>query len=269
MGSQVFDKSEKAVSAMFDGISQHYDRFNHEASIGQDRRWTGRLVSEVDRAGAREVLDVACGTGETTIALYRKGFNVTGIDISEKMLSEARRKISEIPAFGIEADKFPGHAEKTAPTEKPGRTARYMNASSCLLSKPEVMYANAESLPFEDSRFDAVTVAYGVRNFDRLDRCLQEIRRVIRPGGHIFVMEFAIPRDRLWRGMYRFYKKNIMRGIGKRLTGSGEAFDYLSGTVETFPQYDSFCSILEKNGFTTPSHTPLTGGIAVIYKARK
>ncbi|MCI2082120.1 MAG: class I SAM-dependent methyltransferase [Bacteroidales bacterium] len=249
------DKSEKAVAKMFDGLSHGYDRFNHIASFRQDRRWIRRLVSEVVKSDASEVLDVACGTGEISIALYEKGINVTGVDISEKMLAEARLKIDKARC------KVAG--TRCRIKEKCRAAAGTSGINSVF--KPRLMVSNAEDLPFTDASFDAVTVAYGVRNFEHLEKCLREMRRVIRPGGKIFVMEFAMPRNPVWRCMYRFYKNHVMRLIGRKVTGRSGAFDYLSETVEVFPQYGDFCGILSESGFSKPRFIPLAGGIAVIY----
>jgi len=264
------DKSERAVSGMFNSLSSDYDRYNHLTSFNSDRRWTRRLADIVEAscnasssgtpsaanvqsvaASLPSVLDVACGTAEISLALFRKGFAVTGLDISEKMLAEGRAKVA---------------AEK--PFEANAKCGGSQAAERGIVPKPELVLGSAERIPFADASFDAVTVAYGVRNFNHPEACLAEMRRVLRPGGHVFVMEFAMPRNTLWRGFYRFYKNTVMTIAGKAIYGSANAFRYLAATVETFPQYEAFCKMLSEAGFSDATFKPLTGGITVIYSAR-
>ena len=257
------DKSEQAVSGMFNSLSSDYDRYNHLTSFNSDRRWTRRFADIVTAAAMPAnmndvpvaesfptVLDVACGTAEISIALFRKGFAVTGLDISEKMLAQGRAKVAA-----------------AKPVEANAKIGGLRSAERCIVPKPKLVLGSAERIPFADASFDAVTVAFGVRNFNHPESCLAEMRRVLRPGGHVFVMEFAMPRNPLWRGLYRFYKNTVMTIAGKAIYGSANAFRYLATTVETFPQYDAFCTMLSDAGFSDASFKPLSGGITVIYSA--
>jgi demethylmenaquinone methyltransferase/2-methoxy-6-polyprenyl-1,4-benzoquinol methylase len=257
------DKSEQAVSGMFNSLSSDYDRYNHLTSFNSDRRWTRRFADMVAAAAMPatmndtsvaesfpSVLDVACGTAEISLALYRKGFAVTGLDISEKMIAQGRAKVSAANPVEVNANR--GGAQ---------------SAERCIVPKPELVLGSAERIPFADASFDAVTVAYGVRNFNHPEACLAEMLRVLRPGGHVYVMEFAMPRNPLWRSLYRFYKNTVMTLAGKAIYGSANAFRYLATTVETFPQYDAFCKMLSDVGFSDATFKPLTGGITVIYSA--
>ena len=226
------DKKAEVISGMFDSIAGKYDRMNHGMSLGVDRVWRRRFVKRLSRSLQRgaAVLDLACGTGDLTKALSEKGFRVTGLDISAEMMAIGREK------------------------------CRYLSP------KPSFVLGSAEEIPFPDASFDAVTIAFGLRNFDHRARCLAEIRRVLKPGGRLAVLEFAVPRNRVWRALYLFYFKHSMRLVG-RLVGSGDAYGYLVDSVLAFPRYEALCAEFVAAGFTAVSYNLYSGGIAVGYFA--
>lgn len=224
------DKDEKKISGMFDSIASKYDRMNHGMSLGIDRLWRRRFVRRLAKKLPEKaaVLDLACGTGDLTKALSEKGCQVTGLDISSEMMAIGREK------------------------------CRYLSP------KPNFVLGSAEQIPFPDDTFDAVTIAFGLRNFDHRARCLAEIRRVLKPGGQLAVLEFAVPRNRHWNKIYLFYFKNILPLIG-RLVGSADAYGYLVDSVLAFPRYEALCDEFRRAGFLFPRYKPYTGGIACAY----
>ena len=228
------DKDEKKISGMFDSIASKYDRMNHGMSLGIDRLWRRRFVRRLAKKLPEKaaVLDLACGTGDLTKALSEKGYQVTGLDISSEMMAIGREK------------------------------CRYLSP------KPNFVLGSAEQIPFPDDTFDAVTIAFGLRNFDHRARCLAEIRRVLKPGGQLAVLEFAVPRNRHWNKIYLFYFKNILPLIG-RLVGSADAYGYLVDSVLAFPRYEALCDEFRAAGFDFPRYKPYTGGIACGYFASR
>ncbi len=228
------DKDEKKISGMFDSIASKYDRMNHGMSLGIDRLWRRRFVRQLGKKLPEKaaVLDLACGTGDLTKALSNKGYHVTGLDISAEMMAIGREK------------------------------CRYLSP------KPNFVLGSAEQIPFPDASFDAVTIAFGLRNFDHRARCLAEIRRVLKPGGQLAVLEFAVPRNRHWNKIYLFYFKNILPLIG-RLVGSADAYGYLVDSVLAFPRYEALCDEFRAAGFLFPHYQPYTGGISVGYFVSK
>ena len=220
------------ISGMFDSIAGKYDAMNHRMSLGIDRLWRRRFVRNLARtvpAGAA-VLDLACGTGDLTLALNRKGFIVTGLDISAEMMAIGKDKCR------------------------------------ALTPQPQFVLGSAEQIPFPDNSFDAVTIAFGLRNFDHRPQCLAEIRRVLKPGGRLAVLEFSVPKNRVWRALYLFYFKNAVRLTG-RLVGRIGAYGYLVDSVLAFPRYEALCAELTAAGFSDVSYQPYTGGIACAYWA--
>lgn len=231
------------MSEMFDSIAPKYDFLNNALSLGMDRLWRRRLVMRLDkvlrlRKGAHSgspvsILDVACGTGDLTIALARKGWSLTGVDISQGMVEIARRK--------------------------------------CVKNRLEASFeiAPADSLPFADNTFSAATISFGVRNFDRRSECLDEIFRVTAPSGELMILEFAMPRCRFWRALYMFYFQYILPLIGGLVSGNGSAYRYLPESVMQFPSYEEFCAELTAAGYTDVSYESLMCGVALLYKAHK
>lgn len=234
MESDRLDKNAEVIAGMFDSIAEKYDRMNHGMSLGIDRLWRRRFMRRLTRplAPGAAVLDLACGTGDLTKALSDKGYRVTGLDISAEMMAIGREK------------------------------CRYLSP------KPNFVHGSAEQIPFPDASFDAVTIAFGLRNFDHRAQCLAEIRRVLKPGGSLAVLEFAVPRNRHWQKIYLFYFRRILPLIG-RLAGSADAYGYLVDSVLAFPRYEALCGEFEAAGFRNVSYKPYTGGIAVGYSGDK
>ena len=234
MPERQLNKSRETISSMFDSIAPVYDRLNHLLSFGIDRSWRRRLVRAVSsfcalRGGEVKVLDMACGTGDVSIALKRKGLDVVGADISENMLALARKK-----APGI-----------------------------------DFRYGDASELPFADGSFDAVTIAFGIRNFDKRAQCIRELHRVLKDGGMLAIAEFSIPRNRLWRGIYTLYFKNILPAVGRLVSKQAYAYSYLPESSFDFPAPEKFRGELSEGGFRDVTARSMTGGVAYLYIGRK
>ncbi len=204
----------------FDKIARTYDRLNRLMTLGLDRRWRRRAVRDLHV----NVLDVACGTGDMVQELQKRGCLVTGVDLSEEMLTIAKSK---------------------APT------ATYM-------------IADAEHLPFENDCFDAVTCAFGVRNFVHLEKGLGEMLRVLKPGGRMVILELATPDSKLIRPFYNLYTKHIIPWLGSRIAGNREAYTYLPESVERFPKGDAFLRL-----FSNACEHKLTFGVCRLYIINK
>ncbi|MDO4228834.1 MAG: bifunctional demethylmenaquinone methyltransferase/2-methoxy-6-polyprenyl-1,4-benzoquinol methylase UbiE [Capnocytophaga sp.] len=228
---------KKQVAQMFDAISGTYDGLNRVISWGSDIKWRKFVVEKVAEIQPKKVLDVATGTGDLAIALTEiKDVNVVGLDISEGMLSVGREKIQK----------------------------------KNLSNRIELIHGDSENLPFADNHFDAVTVAFGVRNFENLEKGLSEIYRVIRPGGRLVVLETSIPEKFPFRQGYFAYTKFIMPIIGKIFSKDRSAYTYLSKSASAFPYGKKFKNILDKIGYHNTKYYPKTlGGVATIYIGNK
>ena len=222
---------------MFNGIARSYDFLNHLLSLGIDKYWRRVLINHVMLRMPAKALDIATGTGDIAISLYRKGISTTGVDIADQMIEIAIKKTSRLE-------------QKEAP-------------------KPDFLIASADELPFAESSFQLVTIGFGIRNFENRKRSLDEIYRVLSSGGEIAILEFADPRNKLWRAVYRFYFHNILPLIGKLISKDMNAYTYLPESVNQFPQYAAFCKELTDAGFKNSSFKPLTGGVSVLYTALK
>ncbi|MDR1415389.1 MAG: bifunctional demethylmenaquinone methyltransferase/2-methoxy-6-polyprenyl-1,4-benzoquinol methylase UbiE [Odoribacteraceae bacterium] len=226
-------KKEK-VRDMFNDIAPRYDLLNHLLSLGIDKRW--RTLAARCLAKGAGVLDVACGTGDFAITAARRGAaRVTGVDISEKMLDVARAKAR----------------------------AKHLD------HRVSFLQGDAEELHFPDGSFDAVTVAFGARNFERLDKALDEIARVTRPGGRLVILEFSVPERFPVKQLYRFYFTRLLPRVGGIISGRGDAYAYLPASVYPFPRGEKFLDILRAAGFHGATARPLSFGIATLYTAEK
>lgn len=228
-------KKEK-VQEMFNGIAPKYDLLNHLLSLGIDKAWRRKAMRELERGAKDRVLDVACGTGDFSIEALRHGVRqVVGVDISENMLAVAREKARD---KGLE-------------------------------EQLEFLYGDSEQLTSPDENFDAVTVAFGVRNFEHLERGLREMCRVLRPGGRVVILEFSTPDRFPMKQLYRFYFKHILPRVGGLVSGDRGAYEYLPASVFAFPQGDRFLDIMRACGFRDVRRRPLTFGIATLYTGEK
>jgi demethylmenaquinone methyltransferase / 2-methoxy-6-polyprenyl-1,4-benzoquinol methylase len=232
------DRSSKKeqVARMFDSISGNYDFLNHFLSLGIDIRWRKKAVKLLAAGNPKLILDVATGTGDFALETLRLNPDkVIGVDISEGMLEVGRKKMQD---RGYD-------------------------------SKIELMSGDSENLPFEDNKFDAVIVAFGVRNFENLEKGLAEMYRVLKPGGRMVVLEFSRPRLFPFKQLYSFYFNFILPKIGKLISRDPAAYTYLPESVQAFPDGDNFTGILNRLGFKDTLCKPLTLGISSLYTGIK
>ena len=230
------ESKKQQVRSMFDTISDKYDGLNRVISLGIDRRWRKRLVGLVTATDPDSVLDIATGTGDLALALARKGVaEVVGLDLAPGMLEVGRRKVRD----------------------------------SGLDGRIEMVLGDSEALEFPDNRFDAVTVAFGVRNFEDLEKGLAEIYRVLRPGGTLAVLETSVPEKQPFRWGYNLYCRYFLPRVGRWFSKDPSAYSYLSRSAAAFPHGERFNNILGKIGFIAMEHRPQTFGAAAIYTATK
>lgn len=227
---------KQEVARMFDNIAHRYDFLNHFFSLGIDKLWRKRLVRELRREAPERVLDLATGTGDLALEVNRKiGAQVIGGDIAEQMLEKGRVKLEK---KGVAKDRV------------------------------DLQYADAEALEFPDESFDAVVVAFGIRNYEDLEKGLREALRVLKKDGVLMVLEFTEPRGPI-RPFFRFYFRYIMPTLGKWVSGDDEAYRYLPESVRAFPEREDLLRIMEEQGYRDPSYSALTFGIASLYRGRK
>jgi demethylmenaquinone methyltransferase / 2-methoxy-6-polyprenyl-1,4-benzoquinol methylase len=223
---------KEQVARMFDTISGKYDFLNHFLSLGIDIRWRKKAIRELVDLRPRLILDVATGTGDFAIeALKLNPDKVIGVDISEGMLDQGRQKMRKR-----------GYSERI-----------------------DMVTGDSENLPFEENKFDAITVGFGVRNFENLEKGLLEMKRVLRPGGKIVVLEFSKPRVFPFKQLYQFYFRYILPTLGRWISRDATAYTYLPESVQAFPDGRDFTNILEKLGFKQIACKPLTFGISSLY----
>lgn len=229
---------KEQVEVMFDNIAPTYDRLNHIMSLNIDRIWRRRVMRIIRRAEARAIMDVATGTGDLAIAMARsiEGVHILGVDLSEEMLAVARGKVERL-----------GLAERIR------------------LEKGDAENINM----VDDGEMDAVTVAFGVRNFENIERGLSEIYRTLKSGGQLVVLEFSMPRNRLIRWIYSQYAHRLLPRIGAAISKDKQAYTYLPDSVEEFPSPERFTEILRSVGFSSVVRRSQSFGIAYIYVATK
>ncbi len=224
------------VEEMFDSISPRYDLLNHLLSANIDKAWRKRAVKILSSHRPRTILDVATGTADFAIAAAQlQPDKITGIDLSEGMLKVGKQKIQKLGLDHL----------------------------------IELHKADSESLPFGDNSFDAAIVSFGVRNFENLDKGIEEIFRVLKPEGVFIVLEFSRPRGKLFGSLYSFYFTRVLPLLGRIVSQNNRAYSYLPESVRNFPDGDDFLNVLKAAGFKNCISNPLTMGIASIYKAQK
>lgn len=231
------DRTKKQqVAEMFDNISHKYDFLNHFLSMGIDKLWRKKTIKMISKYHPETILDIATGTGDFAIeALKLDPVKIIGVDISNGMLDKGRVKMKK---RGFD-------------------------------SKITLQNADSENLPFEDESFDAITVGFGVRNFENLEKGLSEMYRVLNEGGVSAVLEFSKPKKFPIKQSYRFYSKHIMPKVGRSISKDSAAYTYLPESIEAFPEGDDFLAIYRKVGFKNVSRREVSGGIATIYIGEK
>lgn len=231
------ESKKKQVEEMFDKIAFRYDFLNRFLSAGIDVGWRKKAIRQLISSQPKNILDVATGTGDFALTCYEilKPEKITGIDISEGMLEIGRKKI-----------------------KKAG-----------LQKNIELVHGDSEAILFDDNSFDAVTVAFGVRNFENLEKGLEEIKRVLKPGGKLIVLECTKPSAPVIKQLYNFYMKTITPKIGKIIAKNNEAYQYLNDSVLQFPEKESFVHILNQSNYRNAFYKTLTLGICTIYCAEK
>ena len=227
---------KEQVAEMFDNISHRYDFLNHFLSLGIDKLWRKKAVSLLKDDQPKVMLDVATGTGDFAIeALKLKPKKIYGIDISRGMLAMGEEKMKKRKLDDI----------------------------------IELKYGDSENIPFEDAHFDAITVAFGVRNFENLEKGLNEMKRVLKPGAKAIILEFSKPKHFPIKQIYNLYFHKILPGIGNKISKDSAAYTYLPESVNAFPEGIAFEQILKKLDFKVHKTIPQFFGIASIYVAEK
>ena len=230
------EAKKKQVTHMFDGISKSYDLLNRIITLGVDIIWRKRVVKLIEKVDHESILDIATGTGDLVLELSKlETEKIIGLDISPGMLEIGKEKV----------------------------LARKLG------DRIDMQLGDSEALHFEDNSFAAVTVAFGVRNFENLDKGLSEIFRILKSNGTLVVLETAVPVNLILNRFYMFYTQNIMPFVGKLFSKDRSAYEYLSDSAAAFPHGEVFNNILRKNGFIEVEDLPQTLGIASIYFAKK
>jgi demethylmenaquinone methyltransferase/2-methoxy-6-polyprenyl-1,4-benzoquinol methylase len=227
---------KEQVTKMFDTISKEYDGLNRVISLGIDIKWRKKVVQMVAATHPKTILDIATGTGDLAIQLAKtKAKKIIGADISEGMMEVGRKKISKLKLDHL----------------------------------IELIYGDSEDLPFEDNYFDAITVAFGIRNFEDLNKGLSEILRVLKPTGIFVILETSVPTKSPYKQGYQMYTKRILPLIGRLFSKDKVAYSYLSESASVFPYGETLNNILKEIGFINAIALPQTFGVASIYMATK
>jgi demethylmenaquinone methyltransferase/2-methoxy-6-polyprenyl-1,4-benzoquinol methylase len=224
-----------AVWRMFDRIAPRYDLLNRLLSLRQDVVWRNKVARYLPDRDQQRVLDVATGTAYRLLTIFYTSDRIhsaVGIDLSPKMLQLGLKKI----------------------------------AARKLDDRISLMRADTQQIPFADGSFDAVTIAFGIRNVVEVPKALAEMHRVLKPGGRVLILEFSMPRNWLVRKLYPFHLRGILPCLGGMISGDHYAYRYLNKTVETFPHGEEFCDLMQQAGFVEVEAAPLAFGIATIYR---
>ena len=234
--NQAADKKQQ-VEKMFDNIAGKYDFLNHLLSMGIDKIWRKNLISMMSQSKPKQVLDVATGTGDLAIQAAKAldEIKITGLDISQGMLDVGKQKI----------------------------------INKNLGDRIEMIYGDSENMPFENDSFDAIMVAFGVRNFENLLNGLKDMHRVLKPGGNVFILEFSRPKNFIFRFIFNFYFKNLLPLIGRFTSKDPKAYKYLFESVQAFPAYEDFLEIMNNAGFESNKFKIQSLGICSIYYGKK
>lgn len=226
-------KKEK-VQQMFDNIAPTYDKLNHIMSLSVDKLWRRHALKEIVDGTPQRILDVACGTGDSTISIARaavEGTKVTGADISEGMMALVM--------------------------EKAGKAG--------VKDRIDLQVADGEALPYGEGTFDRVTCAFGIRNFEHKEKGLAEFRRVLKPGGKAVILELSVPQNRVIRWVYDLYFLHILPWVGGSISGDKAAYRYLPASVHNFPAPNDFCAMMEAAGFRNVRCRTFTLGLCRMF----
>ena len=227
------ESKKQQVATMFNNVAGTYDFLNHFFSVGIDKLWRRKLVNLIGINRPKLILDVATGTADLAIAETRlQPDKIIGVDISEKMLDVGREKIKKYPNI-------------------------------------ELQTGDSENLQFPENTFDAVSVSFGVRNFENVPAGLSEMRRVLKPKGKVFILEFSKPSNWLVQKLYYFYFCNVLPFVGKLISKDSRAYTYLPESVRLFPDGQKFVELLQQAGYKNIECKPLTFGISTIYIGEK
>ena len=235
--TSIKQQTMSSIATLFDRISPKYDALNHLLSFNIDKVWRRKTAQTVARFSAQTILDLATGTADLAIAVAKHNpqAHIIGMDISEKMLAIGKEKVGR---QGLE-------------------------------NQIELQLGDAASLPFDDNSFDAVTVAFGVRNFEDREQGISEIHRVLKPNGHAIILEFSLPEKSPLKQLYLLYFKHLLPKIGRCVSKDPSAYAYLPQSVEAFPKPNEFIQILDKNGLKNGTVKRLSFGITALYTATK
>lgn len=230
-GDETKSKKEE-VAEMFNRISGKYDFLNHFLSVGIDKGWRKKAIKMLAEVEPKRILDIASGTGDFAVAALKLNpTEVVGMDISEGMLEVGRQKMKKLGVDNV----------------------------------VDMRLGDSEDLPFEDNYFDGLTVGFGVRNYENLEKGLSEMLRVVRPGGKLIILEFSKPKKFPVKQYYAFHSKYIIPFFGKRISKEERAYAYLPESVAAFPEGEDFTDILKKLGYKNVGRKTVSGGIATIY----
>lgn len=230
------DSKKEQVETMFNNIAPRYDFLNSLLSLGIHKGWRKKCVKWLEPYHPQHILDVATGTADFAIECAKLNpASITGVDISEGMMAVGREKIKRLQ----------------------------------LDQKITLKNGNAETLDFADNTFDAIVVGFGVRNFQNLEKGLENLRRILKPEGHLVVLEFSYPKNPLIRGLYNFYFSKVTPFVGRMFSKDTRAYTYLNESVKAFPHDGAFVEIMRKTGFQDAAFSSLSFGIAATYTGKK
>jgi len=222
-------KKAQEVAAMFDGVAKNYDKANDLLSFGSARIWRKQVAKLVNPQSGQTILDLAAGTGASSVAFLKPGVRGVAADFSNGMLEEGRRRHPEI----------------------------------------EFVFADATALPFQEAEFDTVTISFGLRNVENTELALSEMLRVLKPGGKLVVCEFSTIPNKFLHSLYRFYLKNLLPRISALVSKTPEAYSYLAESIDAWPKQEELAKLIEKVGYQSVGFRNQTLGIVAIHTGYK